>query len=172
MERDSFTKLFRMVQPSLYRYLYRMCGSKESAEELLQETFYRAMLSLQLDDTKMARAWLYRVARNLFIDWLRKQKVEARMMQHIEYEATGISPYPTPEEALQAQEKRRNLSEVMNALPERYRTILYLREIEGFSYQELAGTLDISIDQVKVNLHRSRHKFKELASAQKGDHAE
>ncbi|GCL73986.1 MULTISPECIES: RNA polymerase sigma factor [Paenibacillus] len=163
MQKDSFTELFRMFQPSLYRYLYRMCGSKEVAEELLQETFYRAMLSLRLEDMRLARAWLYKVARNLFIDWVRKRKGEAEMLQAIEIHASGTSPMPTPEEALQLKEQRRKMTGVMRKLPEHYRTILYLREMEGFSYQELAETLDLSMSQVKVMLHRSRDKFRELA---------
>lgn len=163
MRNDPFTELFLTYQPSLYRYLYRLCGSKEWAEELLQETFYRAMLSLRQEDALMARAWLFKVARNLFIDSLRKRGRDAELLQEIGRRASGVSPSDLPEEALDRKEQRRKITEVMNRLPERERTLLYLREIEQFSYQELAAALDLSMNHVKVLLHRSRQRFRELA---------
>ncbi|GGD93637.1 RNA polymerase sigma factor [Paenibacillus nasutitermitis] len=162
MGKDSFTELFWQFQPPLYLYLYRMCGSKETAEELLQETFYRAMLSLRARDMKYARAWLYKVARHLCIDWLRKRSGEAAMIQAVACQSTGVSSFRTPEEALSIGEERRTISEAMAMMPEHYRSILYLREIEGFSYEELGETLDIPLGRVKVNLHRSREKFRQL----------
>ncbi|MFC0215437.1 sigma-70 family RNA polymerase sigma factor [Paenibacillus urinalis] len=157
MQKDSFTELFRMFQPSLYRYLYRMCGSKEVAEELLQETFYRAMLSLRLEDMRLARAWLYKVARNLFIDWVRKRKGEAEMLQAIEIHASGTSPMPTPEEALQLQEQRRKMTGVMRKLPEHYRTILYLREMEGSNYQVRVLSMPVYAGELKGDLKNIPH---------------
>ncbi|WP_208918573.1 RNA polymerase sigma factor [Paenibacillus uliginis] len=68
MRSDLYTELFKTYQSSLYLYLYRMCGSKETAEELVQETFYRAMVSMKTEHREYARAWLYKVARHLFID--------------------------------------------------------------------------------------------------------
>ncbi|MCQ6561970.1 RNA polymerase sigma factor [Paenibacillus mendelii] len=168
MNHHTFTELFKAYQPPLYRYLYRTCGSKEAAEELLQETFYRAMLSLRLEDTRLIRAWLYKVARNLMIDWMRRRGKEAEMLRQVELQSTGMSSYPMPEEAYRQELSRSSIAAIMGQLPEHYRTILYLREIEGFSYLELAELLDISLSQVKVNLHRSKTKFKQIAETMEG----
>ncbi|MBP1990863.1 RNA polymerase sigma factor [Paenibacillus eucommiae] len=173
VKEDTYAELFRTFQPSLYLYLYRMCGTREVAEELLQETFYRAMLSLRLEDTKMARAWLYKVARHLFVDWLRKQNAEKNMFEAVEQRSSGISTLGRPEEALRMLEEKRKITDVMKKLPEHYRTLLYLREMEGFTYQELVATLEITMSQVKVNLHRAREKFKLLAQQwERGDSGE
>jgi len=163
MNSNTFTEWFETFQIPLYHYLYRTSGSREAAEELLQETFYRAMLSLRLQDTKLIRAWLFKVARNLLIDWLRRKEREAQMIRQVELRSTGISVFPQPEEALEAAENKSSIAEVMARMPEHYRTILYLREVEGFSYLELAEMLGLSLSQVKVTLHRSKTKFRQLA---------
>lgn len=159
MRSDLYTELFKMYQSSLYLYLHRMCGSKEIAEELVQETFYRAMVSMKNEHRDYARAWLYKVARHLYIDWYRKQRGEIQMRREIERQGAD-SAYPTPEEALGASERKLRVAQVMGMLPEQYRTILLLREMNGLSYRELGKILDVSLDQVKVTLYRARERFK------------
>lgn len=80
-----------------------------------------------------------------------------------------ISPYGLPEDAALAQERKDDLHALFNYLPEHYRTILYLREAAEFSYAEIATAMDLSVDQVKVTLYRSRKKLETIAK-QKGWH--
>ncbi|WP_036709736.1 RNA polymerase sigma factor [Paenibacillus pinihumi] len=162
-EKDTYTELFKLYSQALYRYLYRMCGSREIAEELLQETFYRSMLSLRRQHLYNAKAWLYKVARHLYIDWQRKHSTEQKAMQQFEELECGISTIPSPEDALDGKEQRRQIEEILLCLPEHYRTVVYLREVDGFSYAELADLLGITMDQVKINLHRGRKRFREIA---------
>jgi RNA polymerase sigma-70 factor (ECF subfamily) len=162
MNKDAFARLFQNHQNPLYRYLHRMSGSKEVAEELLQETFYRAMLSLRAEDAEYIRAWLYRVARNLYIDWLRKQKAEQTMIERAESHYLGVSGSYVPEEELARSEQRERVRRLLLRLPERMRTILYLREMEEFTYEELAHTMQLNLNTLKVTLHRAREKFREL----------
>lgn len=168
MKAQSWSELFADYQYPLYRYLFRMCGSREVAEELLQETFYRAMLSLSIQDARQVRAWLYKVARNLYVDWLRRQTSEQKMLENIKRLIPAASHTYEPEVALRQKEDKEKVEWVMQQLPERMRTILYLREIEDFSYQELGATLDLSLDQVKVTLYRAREKFREWEARAKG----
>lgn len=161
MKAQLWSEWFAEYQQPLYRYLYRMCGSREVAEELLQETFYRAMLSLSIQDARQARAWLYKVARLLYIDWLRKQTSEKSMLENIRRLFSASSRTYEPETMYRQKEDKQRAEWILQQLPERMRTILYLREIEEFSYQELAETLAMSLDQVKVTLHRARKKFRE-----------
>lgn len=74
-----------------------------------------------------------------------------------------VSPYGVPADALALKEIGEEVRDIMEMFPENYRSILYLREYEQFSYEELAKTLDLSPDQVKVNLYRARQRFKQLA---------
>ncbi|MDB5084055.1 MAG: sigma-24 subunit of subfamily polymerase [Bacilli bacterium] len=160
-----YQELFVKYQLPLYQYLVRLCHSREMAEELMQETFYRALLSLEKRDLSLARAWLYKVARHLYIDWSRKQQTERKLLPKMERQWEMIpSIHPTPEEALLNSESARQIEEIFECLPEAYRSLLYLREMQNFSYQELAETLDITLHQVKTNLHRARAKFRELGA--------
>ncbi|KZE52255.1 RNA polymerase subunit sigma-24 [Brevibacillus parabrevis] len=161
MKAQLWSEWFAQYQHPLYRYLYRMCGSREIAEELLQETFYRAMLSLSIQDARQARAWLYKVARNLYIDWLRKKTSEKSMLENLRRLFSPSSRSYEPEAVYRQKEDKERVEWILQQLPERMRTILYLRQVEEFSYQELAATLDMSMDQVKVTLHRARKKFRE-----------
>lgn len=67
-----------------------------------------------------------------------------------------------PETAYEQKEAAQTVERIMRQLPERMRTILYLREIEGFSYDELAAAMELNMNQVKVTLHRAREKFREV----------
>ncbi|HEU5138832.1 MAG TPA: sigma-70 family RNA polymerase sigma factor [Bacillales bacterium] len=163
MPSDTFSKLFDQFHPSLYRYLYRMTGSRTEAEELLQETFIKAMVSLKVKNLKQARAWLYKVARNLYVDWVRKSSAEQRMVDQIKQDALTTSHRGNPETEYDKKEQQQKLAQIMQRLPERMRTVLYLREVEEFSYMELCETMELTMSQVKVTLHRSRERFRALA---------
>ncbi|MDL4839656.1 RNA polymerase sigma factor [Aquibacillus rhizosphaerae] len=160
MKKYIFVELFERYQLPLFRYLYLMSRNRETAEELLQETFYRAMISLQVEDILQARAWIFKVARNLYIDWTRKAKSEQRMVERIQLEFNSNSTIGNPEQKLDEKTRQQELEEVMSLLPERMQTILYLREVQGFSYKELASAMNLSDSQVKVTLHRAKDKFR------------
>lgn len=168
MKAQTWEKLFFAYQYPLYRYLYRMCGSREIAEELLQETFYRAMLSLSLQDARQVRAWLYKVARHLYIDWLRRHSSEQKALENMRVLNPVIAHTYDPETEYRLKEDKQKVEWILQRLPERYRTILYLREIEEFSYKELAATMELSLEQVKVTLHRAREKFREWEARAEG----
>lgn len=149
----------------LYFYLLKLTGSSHIAEELVQETFYRATLSLDLYEEGQVKSWLFKVARNAYMDEWRKRK---RWNWVPFYDALSnssklVSPYGVPDTVLSSKEMRREVSHVMEMLPENYRSILYLREYGQFTYEELGETLDLSAEQVKVTLYRARKRFKQLA---------
>ncbi|QDP39848.1 RNA polymerase sigma factor [Radiobacillus deserti] len=168
MKKYNFSELFEQYRLPLYRYLLQMSRNPETAEELLQETFYRAMVSLKVQNVLQAKAWLFKVARNLYIDWTRKSKSEQRMMERIQVEYQNTSQLGNPERQLEFKDRQRELEELLGMLPERMQTILYLREIHDFSYKELATALSLTESQVKVTLHRARQRFRELDQKQKG----
>ncbi|HEX7063908.1 MAG TPA: RNA polymerase sigma factor [Bacillales bacterium] len=123
MQSNTFSKLFDQFHPSLYRYLYRMTGSHTEAEELLQETFVKAMVSLKVKNLKQARAWLYKVARNLYVDWVRKNSAEQRMVDQVKQGTSTISPLGNPEKEYDQKEQQQKLAQIMRLMPERMRTI-------------------------------------------------
>lgn len=159
MKKHIFTTLFETYELPLYRYLLQMTRNPEQAEELLQETFYRAMVSLRFKNLTNARAWLFKVARNLYIDSLRKAKTEEKILEHMKAQYQQVK-FRVPEEELARKSRQEELEEVLHQLPERMRSILYLREIQGLSYKELETALNLNASQVKTTLHRAREKFR------------
>lgn len=164
---DSLEDLFRHYAKPLYFYLLKMTGSETTAEDLVQETFYRATVSLTV--TKMAdmRAWLFKVARNAYIDeWRKRSRWKWLPFREEVFRESYISPYGQPLETLLASEMAGDITDLMSYLPENYRTILYLREFEQFSYVELGQALGLTESQVKVTLHRARKRLQQLAEKQ------
>ncbi|TMN21368.1 RNA polymerase sigma factor [Lentibacillus cibarius] len=168
MKKQIFTELFAQYQLPLYRYLLQMSRDEDVAEELLQETFYRAMISLKVKNMIQAKAWLFKVARNLYIDRTRKSKSEKQMVERIQAEQLHTSEWGNPDEHLERMTKRDRIEKVFHHLPERMRTILYLREIQEFTYKEVATAMNLTESQVKTTLHRARKKFRYYDQLLKG----
>lgn len=162
---DELEAVYLAFAKPLYFYLLKLTGSDMTAEELMQETFYRATLSLDLYEDGQVKSWLFKVARNTYMDEWRKRKRWnwIPFYNHFSNSTDFVSPYGIPEDDLSMKEIADEVQDVMVLLSENYRTILYLREYEQFTYEELAKTLGISLNQVKVNLHRARQRFKQLA---------
>lgn len=135
------------------------------AEELVQETFYRATLSLDLYTGGQVKSWLFKVARNAYLDEWRKRKRWQWVPFYDTLKNTPklMSPYGIPADTLQSKETAKTLEDLMALLPENYRSILYLREYEQCTYEELSIALDLSPSQVKVTLYRARKRLKQLA---------
>lgn len=171
MKNQQLEQLFKLYSKPLYYYLWKLSGSSHLAEDLTQETFIRATISLHTYQGEEARAWLFKVARNIYIDEWRKRKRRQSipLVNMFKLAEKMISPYGLPEEAALAQERKDDLHALFNYLPEHYRTILYLREAAEFSYAEIATAMDLTVDQVKVTLHRARKKLETIAQ-QKGWH--
>ncbi|PWW31174.1 RNA polymerase RpoE-like sigma-24 subunit [Cytobacillus oceanisediminis] len=166
--RDRLDDLYRHYARPLYYYLYKMSGSKETAEDLTQETFVRATVSLTFYQQEDVRAWLFKVARNAYLDEWRKRQRRKKIpfADYIFPMAEMTSPYGLPEDSAIKRETRKNVEDLLSCLPEQYRSILYLREFESFSYSEIEEALDLTENQVKVTLHRARKKLAQLADEQ------
>ena len=124
----------------------------------------RATISLPDYQDEEAKAWLFKVARNVYLDeWRKKQRRKAIPLLHFLTNEEMISPYGRPEEDFIKQETKQDVQELIQYLPEQYRMILYLKEYEQFSYLEIQQALDLSETQVKVTLHRARKRLAQLS---------
>ncbi|WP_227521418.1 MULTISPECIES: RNA polymerase sigma factor [Bacillus] len=165
--RESLDELYRLYAEQLYYYLLKLSGSPTAAEDLVQETFVRATISLHQAEGTSARAWLYKVARNVYLDeWRRKKRWSWVSFFH---DTQMISPYGIPDMEMDRVEDNKMLAELLYRLPENYRSIIHLREIEEMNYDEIAEALDMTEGQVKVTLHRARKKLQQLGENRKGE---
>lgn len=163
--RESLEAIYLAFAKPLYFYLLKLTGSDAIAEELVQETFYRATLSLDLYEDGQVKSWLFKVARHAYMDeWRKRQRWKWVPFYDFLSNSTDFeSPYGVPEEELATLELAEEVADIMRLLPENYRSILYLREYQQFSYEEISETMDLTLDQVKITLYRARQRFKQLA---------
>jgi len=148
------TELYTLYSREIYLYLYSMCRSRETAEDLRQECFVRALLSLPDTHTNM-RAWLYRVARNLLFDERRRRAPEAALT-----EETVPAAEADPLTLYLHSEDRRRLLRLLAELPPLRREILTLQYFSGLKQREIAALLHLSPENVRVLSLRARRELR------------
>ena len=156
MEKEIFKQLYQKYRKELYLYLYSLCKNESLAEDLLQETFLKALLSLPDDHTNM-RAWLYLVARNLFFNYYHREKEKVPLEEAEQLPDTGT------QEALDGilkEEKKKILYRAMNSLERRKREILLMQYFGGLSQKEIAAILKITPENVRVLSYRAKRELR------------
>jgi RNA polymerase sigma-70 factor (ECF subfamily) len=158
----SLTDLYTRYKGAVFGYLYRMTGSATVAEELTQETFYQAVLSLhRFRGDASVSTWLLKVGRNVYLKSLRRQGREVPQEPALLL-ADAAAPALRPEDHLLLEEARATVQTVLAQLPETPRTALILREVQGLSHREIAVVLEKTEPTVRVLIHRARERFREL----------
>jgi len=167
--------LFEARADQLYRLALSLLRDPAEAEDVVQETFLKALTRLeQFEGRARLDTWLYRVAYNASLDRLRRRAPEP--LPEDEPEAEG-GPLPqvivewslTPENRLLDAEARAMLETAIQALPATLRPVFLLRDIEGLSGEETAEALGLNAGVVKVRLHRARLALRERLSAYFGE---
>ena len=159
---DAFTFLFDSYSDKVYRLAAGLLEDDMEAEGVVQESFLRLFERLdQFEERSKLSTWLYRVAYNAAIDRLRKRRPTLSLDVSDDEEEFPAPIILTdwrdmPERLLTQAEIRQELDKAIAALPEKYRGIFILREIEGVSTQETAVIAGLSISAAKVRLHRAR----------------
>lgn len=171
----AFEELVVLYQDKVYNLSYYLAGNHADAQDLAQEVFFRAYTGLKgfrLDAD--LGTWLHRIAVNLWLNMRRRQKAAPALslddpVQTDEGEITrtvaAADPAGDPEDALEGKELREKVQEALLSLPEEFRTVLVLREIEDYSYEEIAEMMQCSLGTVKSRLNRARRALKELLSS-------
>jgi RNA polymerase sigma-70 factor (ECF subfamily) len=151
-DRGAFGQLVRRHREGVVNVVYRMCGDADLAEDSAQEAFIRAWARLASYRPKSPfRNWLYRIATNVALDALRRQ----REMLDIDTVPLAASD-GGPQEVIEERERGERVRQAVLALPEASRAVLVLREYEGLSYQEIADTLGIPMGTVMSRLNYAR----------------
>jgi len=155
-----FKEIYESFYIPIHRYLSRVAGPDE-AEDLTQDVFIKINQSMDnfRGDVKLS-TWVYRIATNVAIDRIRRNKTSDRVSNDLVNEAAINSSVIDLNSQLIRKDMNDCIRLVVNDLPEQYRMILILKEFEGFKNAEIAIILEISIDTVKIRLHRARAKLK------------
>ena len=150
-------KLYSLYQKELYLYLYSLCGDRHLAEDLLHETFLKALLALP-DGHGNMRAWLYMVARNLFYNQQKKKSREILMDEQI-YPLEEKTEKGLPEKIFE-EEDRRMLYQAIRRLDIKKREIIQMQYFGGMSQKEIAAVLHITPENVRVLAYRAKKELK------------
>ena len=159
---EAFAYLFDRYSDKVYRLAVSLLKDEIEAEGVVQDAFLRLIERLdQFEGRSNLGTWLYRIAYNLSVDRLRKRKPDLVLEDEPE---DGRLPAPVqlvdwtqwPEQMLSDAEVTAELDKAIAALPEKFRVVFILREVEGLSTQETANITGLSLSATKVRLHRAR----------------
>ncbi len=164
-DHQAFAVLVRRYERKLIRVLMRLVHEPEQARDLAQETFWRVYTRLdRFDTSRRFGPWLFRVGVNLGLDWLRSTKSDPPPAASIDRtDANGQATFELadPDPRIQA-ELAQEVQFVLGLMPVSYRTILVLRDLEGFSSSEVAAIVGRREATIRWRLAKAREKFREI----------
>lgn len=159
----AFERLKKKYHDSVYNLLYRMVREKDEVEDLVQEAFIKAFTSLaSFNDEYAFSTWLYKIATNNCIDFIRRKKLATFSMnkpiesKDSEYTFEVPDSSYEPDREIIERQKQRLLEEAINSLPPKYRRVIILRHTEEKDYQEIANILNLPLGTVKAHIFRAR----------------
>lgn len=158
-----FKSLHDQFRPRVFRYLTRLVGECE-AEDLTQSVMLKVSEGLRgFRGDSSVSTWIYRIATNAALDKLRGKTIQTLSDTELESDAEDVPPdaqTPSAEKTAIREEMNACIREFIERLPENYKTVMVLSELEGFKNDEIAAILGLSLDTVKIRLHRAREKLR------------
>jgi RNA polymerase sigma-70 factor (ECF subfamily) len=160
MTRSDFNDLVRQLNRNLYGYAFRILRNQEEAEDAVQEVFIKLWnLGTKLEDYNNISALATTMIKNFCIDQLRKKKhfIQDKREEQYLYIADNASPY----ELIANRESEDILYHIIDQLPQIYKNVIKLKEIDGFSYDEIVKKTELNINTLRVTLSRARKMIRE-----------
>lgn len=167
----AFEVLTGRYSESIYRFIYRLIGSRE-AEDLTQEVFLKAWKNLKkFDQSKNWKTWLYAIARNTSIDWLRKKKSftfsSFERDEEADFAGSIADSEPLADELFEKRELQHEVGEALKTLPLDAQTIIVLHEAEGLTFESIGEILDEPLNTVKSRYRRALIRLRDILTAPK-----
>ena len=168
----AFRELLARYERPVFSLVYRMVRDRTLAEDLAQEAFIRAFNAIDsYDPAYRFSNWIFKIAHNHTIDHIRRRKLDTISIEgsphattvHDE-ERTALvleSPTESPAAYVEHKELGGQIERAIGELRPDYRTVILLRHVEGYAYEEIADVMDIPLGTVKTYLHRARAELKE-----------
>jgi len=151
-------EVLKKVMNELYYYLMKQGADSETAKDIVQDSVYKMMVHIEAVDPDKYRAWLFKVATNLYYDYCRKKNRAPSLM----LDETLASNAELIEDALITKENQQYIRKMLDLMPTAYKQLLLLKYELEWSYQQIADYLEIKPNNVKTYLARARKKFKEI----------
>ena len=165
---ERFQRTVEEQADMVYSFAYYYLGSREEAEDVTQEVLLKLWQHFRELDFDAIPRWLNRVTRNASYDRLRRFRVQRRFLVA---DTTDVgetpaadrtpSPEPDPQASVAQKDFRRQLKTALAELPEPYRSVLVMREVQELKYREIADALELPINTIKTHVHRGRKLLRE-----------
>jgi RNA polymerase sigma-70 factor (ECF subfamily) len=149
----NFQDLYEDFAPEVYRFVFWLARDGSEAEDITSETFVRAWMNLKKIRTETLKAYLFTIARNLFLEQARKNK------RYVALEDVILDPAPGPDHQVESHLKLVRIKQYLHTLNEIDRTAFILRVQHELPYAEIARVLGLSLSTAKVKVHRVRKKL-------------
>ena len=162
MKKISFRNDILPLKNELYRLALRITLNPAEAEDIVQETMIKVWNRRdQWDEIESIEAFCLTICRNLALDKMHKMENQNQSLDESVHDAPDRSFSSNPEEQAMQQDRLALIRRLIDALPEKQRTVMQLRDFEGKSYKEIAGIMAISEEQVKINIFRARQAIRQ-----------
>jgi RNA polymerase sigma-70 factor (ECF subfamily) len=171
----NFERMVREYQDRLYSFAHRLAGSPQDAEEIAQDAFVRAYRAMKTYPAERIRslslkAWLYRITLNVARNRMRTRRNTHVSLDERDGEGRPLwepedEPRSRPDSRYEESRRRADIATLVAGLPQRYRSALILRYMEGLRLEEVASVLDQPLGTVKSNVHRAVNALREALSA-------
>lgn len=166
-DQKAYSELFESHKQAIFHIIVKIVHNNEEAKDLLQETFIKAFSSLKsYNPTYRFTTWLYKIAANSSIDYIRKRKIQTYSLDQpidtrdgqVSIDVPDMSYHP--ERDFSAKQQHISIEEAINSLPEKYREVIIRRHKEDKSYEEIARLLNVPVGTVKARIFRARELLK------------
>jgi RNA polymerase sigma-70 factor (ECF subfamily) len=162
-DQSAFEKLMNKYYQHIYNLIYKMIFRKEDVEDLTQEAFIKAFNSLANFDRQFAfSTWLYKIATNNCIDYLRKKKLSTFSIdkeiasEDSDYKFEIPDSEFIPDNKIIEEQRKKIIDEAIENLPDKYKKVIVLRHKKEMEYEEIAEKLDLPLGTVKAHIFRGR----------------
>jgi RNA polymerase sigma-70 factor (ECF subfamily) len=152
LKKHEYNFVIDELSAQLYRYAFHFLRNQEDAKDIIQDVFEKMWLNRKTIELETVKPWLYRCTHNAMVNFIAK-KSRTSYMSNQELPKT-TSPFDSSFESMQVVDR------MVRILPPTQKSIILLRDIEGYTYKEIGLILDLSASQVKVYLFRARMKIK------------
>ncbi|HYE83002.1 MAG TPA: sigma-70 family RNA polymerase sigma factor [Clostridia bacterium] len=157
---DAFDVIYADYYKPVYYYINRLVNDKSLADDLTQETLIKVLGGLKdADEEKNLSPWIYRIAHNTCVDYLRKNRVTLELIDDI---ICCDSEANSPEYHSLNREKQKKINEALRKISEKYRRALLLRDFSDLPYKEIASLLKLNECTVKTLVRRARQQFQKV----------
>jgi len=169
---SAYREILARYERPVFSLVYRMVRDRALSEDLAQETFVRAFNAIESYNPKYKfSSWIFKIANNLTIDHLRKKRLDTVSIDGSPHATTAEERASTrllvedggetPERYVENMELGSQIEVAIGGLREEYRTVVLLRHVEGYAYDEIAEIMDVPLGTVKTYLHRARAELRE-----------